>query len=192
MFYWIMRFLVFTATRFVYRLKISGAENIPADGAFILCSNHIHSFDPAMLVVASKRRMRFMAKKEIFSNPIKGYLFRLMGAFPVDRQAADLTSYRNAMNVLKSGGGLLIFSQGTRMQQLDIKGAKGGVALFGVKAQVPIVPAGISGKYRVFSRLNVCVGKPIYLEEYYGARLQSEQIDEIMTVIMHEVEKLVS
>lgn len=172
----------------VYPVKVSGVEHIPAEGAFILCSNHIHSYDPAVLALCIRhRQLRFMAKKEIFRNPVRKWFFGSMGAFPVDRKAADLPSYRNALKALKEGYGLLMFSQGTRMKELDINSAKGGVALFAVKANVPIIPAGIAGTYRPFSSLHVRFGAPIYLEEYYGKRLKSEQIDEIMVGIMSVV-----
>lgn len=188
--FWIARFIILVAARVVYRIKVSGAENIPEKGAFILCSNHIHSYDPAMLAISIKRQMRFMAKKELFRTRIKGGFFRAVGAFPVDREATDISSYRNAMKALNSGMGLLIFSQGTRMQTLNIKNVKGGVALFGVKSKAPIIPAGISGSYRLFSTLNIRFGQPITLEDYEG-RLKAEQVEEIMNEIMAEVEKLV-
>ena len=190
MFYWTVCFILSILARLRYRVKISGTEHIPAKGAFIMCSNHIHSYDPAMLAAFIKRRLVFMAKKELFYNPAKGWFFRKMGAFPVDRGAADITSYRNAMQALKSGMGLLIFSQGTKMQQLDIKSAKGGVALFGVKAKVPVIPAGISGSYRLFSPINIRFGPAISLEEHYGGKLKAEHIEVIMTKIMSQVEKL--
>ena len=188
--FWIARFLILVAARVVYRIKVSGAENIPEKGAFILCSNHIHSYDPAMLTISMKRQMRFMAKKELFETKVKGAFFRAVGAFPVNREATDMSSYRYAMNALKSGMGLLIFSQGTRMQTLNIKNVKGGVALFGVKSKAPIIPAGISGSYRLFSTLNIQFGQAITLEDY-GGRLKNEQVEEIMDKVMSEVEKLV-
>ena len=174
-----------------YRVNISGTEHIPQNGAFILCSNHIHSFDPAVLAIGMDRQLRFMAKKELFRNRILGRLFLAVGAFPVDREAADISSYRSAMQALKSGMGLLVFSQGTRMQKLNIKGAKGGVALFAVKSRAPIVPAGISGSYRAFSRLNVRFGPAITLDNYYDGPLKADRIEEIMSEVMSEVEKLV-
>ena len=191
MFYWTVCFILRVLARIRYRVRISGIENIPEDGAFILCSNHIHSYDPAMLAIFIKRQMCFMAKKELFKNPVKGWFFSKMGAFPVDRGAADIASYRRAMKALKSGMGLVIFSQGTRMQQIDINSAKGGVALFGVKAQVPIIPVGISGTYKTLSTINIKYGSAVSLEKYYGSGLKAEQIDEIMTGIMSKVEELV-
>ena len=191
MLYWFVRLILYFAACAVYRVKVKGVEHIPCEGAFILCSNHIHSFDPAMLAISIKRQMRFMAKKELFCNRVKGAFFRAMGAFPVDRGALDIASYRNAMKSLKSGMGLLVFCQGTRMQELNVKEAKGGVALFGVKSKAPIIPVGITGSYYPFSKLNICFGKAITLEDYYEQRLKSDQIEYIMAEIMSEIEKLV-
>ncbi|MCL2421011.1 MAG: 1-acyl-sn-glycerol-3-phosphate acyltransferase [Defluviitaleaceae bacterium] len=185
-------FIINIAAHIIYRIQVEGAEHIPQDGAFILCSNHIHSYDPAMLAISIKRQLRFMAKKELFRTKILGSFFRSVGAFPVDRGAADMTSYRTAMKELKSGMGLLVFSQGTRIQKLDIKGAKGGVALFAVKSKAPVIPAGISGSYRWFTKLNIRFGPAITLDDYYGGPLRAEQIDEIMAGIMAEVEKLIA
>lgn len=190
MFYRTVCKILYICSKLLYRINVSGAENIPDEGAFILCSNHIHSYDPALLAVNIKRQLRFMAKKELFRNKLKGAFFKKMGAFPVDRGAADISSYRIAMKELASGMGLLVFSQGTKMKTLDVNNAKGGVALFGVKSKAPIIPAGISGSYRIFSTLNVRFGKAITLDDYYGKRLKTEQIDKIMTYIMSEVEML--
>jgi len=191
MFYWFTIFILKVLTHIVYRFRVSGTENIPHEGAFILCGNHIHSYDPAMIAIPHKRQLRFMAKKELFKGGAKTWFFRQMGAFPVDRGKADISSYRAAMSALKSGMGLVIFSQGTRMQELDINSAKGGVALFGVKAQVPIIPVGINGTYKFRSVLSIRYGSPISLEEYYGSKLKADQIDEIVTNVMKEIEKLV-
>ena len=191
MFYWFVCGILSIAARIVYRYEVSGAENIPKEGAFILCSNHIHSYDPAMLAIATTRQLRFMAKKELFNKGLRSKFFRAMGAFPVDREAAGMASYRDAMQTLSSGMGLVVFSQGTRMQKLNISGAKGGVALFGVKSKAPIIPAGITGSYRPFSKLTVRFGKVITLDDYYDQRLKSEMIESIMSGIMSEVEKLV-
>lgn len=191
MFYWIVRFILSIGALIFYRVRVSGAENIPEKGAFILCSNHIHSWDPAFLAMNTQRQLRFMAKKELFERPIKGKFFKAMGAFPVHRDAADMASYRSSMKALAEGMGLVIFCQGTRMKELNISGAKGGVALFAVKGQVPIVPAGISGSYRFFTPIHVSFGESVTLEEYYDSRLKTEQIEEIMEGIMERVEKLI-
>jgi 1-acyl-sn-glycerol-3-phosphate acyltransferase len=189
-FYWFVCTVLYFASRIAYKVRISGTENIPKEGAFILCCNHIHSYDPAMFAINIKRRLNFMAKKELFRKRPGRWFFSKMGAFPVDRKATDMTSYRKAMEVLKSGRGLLIFSQGTRMQELNIKGAKGGVALFAVKGRVPVIPAGITCEYNFRDEMYVRFGKPISLEEYYNKRLKTEEIEIIMEGIMSEVEKL--
>ncbi|MCL2399213.1 MAG: 1-acyl-sn-glycerol-3-phosphate acyltransferase [Defluviitaleaceae bacterium] len=192
MVYWLVRFIAFCVFRVVYRIKVSGIENIPQEGAFILCSNHIHALDPVILATSIRRQLRIMAKKELFESRLLGGFLRAVGSFPVARNTADMSSYRNSIKSLKSGMGLLIFSQGTRLLELDIKNAKGGAALFAVKAKAPIIPAGIAGSYRFFSSLNIHFGKAIVLDQYYDEHLKTDQIETIMTGIMSEVEKLVT
>ncbi|MCL1999556.1 MAG: 1-acyl-sn-glycerol-3-phosphate acyltransferase [Turicibacter sp.] len=190
MMYVLVRFFLWVASKFVYRVRVTGRENIPKNGAFILCSNHIHSYDPAMLAINIKRKLRFMAKKELFQPKLKGIFFRSLGAFPVNRGEADITSYRIAMKALSAEMGLVVFSQGTRLQELDVKGAKGGVALFAIKSKSPILPVGISGNYKLFGTININFGKIITVETE-TTRVKTEQIEQIMEQVMLEVQKLI-
>jgi len=190
--YFIARFCVTLAMLFRFRLKVEGRENIPRQGAFVLCANHIHALDPLALAIAVPRRLSFMGKKELFANPLGGRFFRILGAFPVDRGGADMSAYRMAIKRLAAGHGLLVFSQGTRMQVLNIADTKGGAALFSVKAKVPVVPVGISSSYRWFAPVTVRFGAPVSLEAYHGARLASQQVDDIMQGLMAQVETLAS
>ena len=190
MLFWVARFVMWVLTHIMYRYKVTGTENIPEQGGFILCSNHMHSLDPAIHAIHIKRRMYFMGKKELFQNWATNIFFRGLGAFPVDRGTADLKSYKTAVNLLKNNQGLLIFIQGTRMKEVDIKDAKGGPALFALKTNIPIIPAGISATYKMFSKVHVCYGKAITLEKYQGQRIKSELIDEITALIMTDVQQL--
>ena len=190
MFYFLLRFVCLVGSRIYIFVKKNGAKNIPKKGNFIICSNHIHSWDPAVIAVSTRRTLRFMARKELLSNKFKSVFWRLMGAFPVDRSRADMSAYRNAIKVLNEGYGLVIFAQGTRMKEVDAKSAKGGVALFAHKSRAPIIPCGISGVYEPFSTISVNFGKPILLNEYYDKRLSSVDVDKIMFEVMSEVERL--
>jgi len=117
-------------------------------------------------------------------------LLKSVGAFPVDRAAADITAYKTAIKLLKNGEALLLFSQGTRRQTIDINDNKSGVAFFGIKAQAPIVPVGITGTYRVFSTIRIHFGEPISLEKYAGARLKAELLNEVTEETMRQIIKL--
>ncbi|MCL2216914.1 MAG: 1-acyl-sn-glycerol-3-phosphate acyltransferase [Defluviitaleaceae bacterium] len=188
MLYKVAKVIAWILVKILFRFKVTGMENIPKTGAFLLCANHLSLLDPIVLAVFMKRQPRFMAKKELFKFRPFGSLLRALGAFPVDRKAADMTAFRTAMSVLKSGDGLLIFSQGTRMKEFE--NAKGGVALFALKSGAQIVPAGIRGDYRLFSRMHIHVGKPICMEEHQGKKIKTELIEEVMADVVSRVSAL--
>jgi len=189
MFYRTCRFAAWIIGHIMYRFEVSGQENIPAEGAFLLCANHIHAFDPVVLGIFIKREPRFMAKKELFRGKFFNWFFTNFGAFPIDRKAAaDMAAYRTTMDILKKGNGLVMFSQGTRMK--DFENAKSGVAVFALKSGAPIVPAGISGTYRLFSKVRVHYGKPILMDEYAGEKVSTELVEKVMAEVTARVSEL--
>lgn len=188
MFYKFVVTLAKILTFIMYRTKVSGAENIPKDGAFLLCGNHISAYDPIILASISKRPLHFMAKKELFKFRPLGAFLKSVGAFPVDRKVADMQAYRHSMTLLKEGHGFLIFSQGTRMTDFD--NAKSGVAVFALKSGAPIVPVGITGPFRFRGKVEVHIGEPISMEKYHGQKVKSELVDEVMDTISQRVTAL--
>lgn len=188
MFYKFMRLVAILVSRIMYRFEVSGLENIPKTGAFILCGNHISAFDPIPLAAFSKRQLRIMAKQELFKFRPLGMFLRALGAFPVNRKTADMAAYRQTMNILKNGEGFLIFSQGTRMK--DFENAKSGVAVFALKSGAPIIPVGITGPFRFRRKIHIHIGKAISMEAYQGQRVKSEQVEEVMDTLAKRITKL--
>lgn len=183
------RMLAWIIGHIIYRFEVTGRENIPKDGAFLLCSNHIHALDPIAFAIFMKRCPRFMAKKELFKGRVLGWFLRSFGAFPLDREAAaDMQAYRTTMDALKNGHGLILFSQGTRMKDFD--NAKSGVAVFALKSGAPIIPAGIRASYRLFSKIHVHYGEPIYMDEYAGKKVKTELVEKVMKIVVERVSAL--
>jgi len=174
----------------IYRIRVSGREHIPKDGKVIICSNHIHGMDCILLAIFCKRQVFYMGKKELFERPILGPLLRRIGAFPVDRGATDMKAYRHALNILKEDKQLGIFSQGTRAE--DFENVKSGVAVFALKSGAPILPVGIKGNYRPFTKMRVQFGEPIPMTQYEGQKVKSELVDEIMEEVVCRVSALSS
>ena len=137
-------------------LEVHGREHVPPPGTpLVIAANHRANIDPFMVARALPpgRFVQFMAKKELFV-PIISWIISTGGSFPVDRSGNDLGAVRMAVRILKKGGTVGIFPQGTR----GGPALQGGVALIAAKARAPILPAGICREGR---RWIVRFGAPI-------------------------------
>lgn len=176
MLYRILVTILYPIFMLLYRIKVTGRENIPK-GAAMLCANHTSMLDPVLIAVGitPKHKLNFMSKKEIFENKLLGAFFRAVGAFPVDRDAADLATIRTSISILKNGGKLLIFPEGTRMKgaRMEASEVKTGVAMIAMRADVPIVPIYLSSEQKMFHKTVVSIGKPIIPERREGSNSEN-------------------
>jgi 1-acyl-sn-glycerol-3-phosphate acyltransferase len=169
-----VRFLLWLLTRCV----VSGLENVPSDGPFLLVSNHLSMLDPPCLGALLPRRIAFMAKEEAFRDPLLGPIVKWYGAFAVKRGQADRQALRTAIAILKSGGVVGMFPEGHRSKTGRLNKAYAGSALVAHMAEVPILPVAISGTERIKSPLSLLsrpavtlrVGEPFTLERNEGGR----------------------
>lgn len=175
---------------FVFRLKFIGRENIPEEGGVITAFNHTSNWDPVIAALSCKRHMCFMAKEDLFKNPVFGGLIKKLGAFPVKRGRGDIGAIKAALNILRDGRVMLMFPEGHRIKDGREVKAKPGVALIAQMAKVPVVPVCISGTYKWMHRITVTYGKPVSLEEYYGKKLEQEQIQSIADGILDNIREL--
>lgn len=159
---------IFWPLRIIFALKhpvlrVHGKENIPA-GAAIVCCNHSAFSDPIWVMFAAhpKRIFRTMAKKELFSHKILGFLITKVGAFPVDRSTSDINAVKTSMQILKSGDKLLIFPEGTRIRKGKTSAPHGGAVMIAARMGVPIVPVYLSTDKRIFRPLDVVFGEPYH------------------------------
>lgn len=152
MFYSILRSLVRIILRVAFRFSVSGVENIPATGGVIIAPNHISNLDPPVIGCAlpDNRRIRFMAKIELFQNAAVRWVVTALGAFPVRRGMADRTAIRTAIAFLEQGGTVGIFPEGTRSKTGVIGRAEPGLGMIAVKAGVPVVPVAVTGTNKLF------------------------------------------
>ncbi len=156
--------------------RVDGLENIPAEGGFVLCSNHCSNRDPFMLAVPVKNRfLHFMAKIELFKwKPVAAFI-RALGGFPVDRGHSDLNAVRTALQLVGQGHALAIFPQGTRVRNNSRTPMLEGVSMIALRANAPVIPAYIGGPYRLFRRMQIRFGKPVDLSDF-GRRMNSETL----------------
>lgn len=142
-------------------LEVHGLENIPDQGGAVIVANHVSLLDPVVLGCSIKRPIHFMAKAELFKNPFLNWLFSKLYAFPVRRGVADREAIRTAIQRLELGNLLGVFPEGTRSKELQE--IHNGAALFGLKANVPIIPVYMHNtdflKFR--RKISVYIGQPI-------------------------------
>ena len=145
MFYRFIRALIRFFYRILFRIKAEGLEHIPQEGGVLLCSNHISNLDPPMVGILIKRQVRFMAKEELFHAPVLGPIIARLGAFPVKRGGISKESIRTALTILREGGIMGIFPEGTRNSQAAV--AKRGAATFALRSDAAVIPAAIIGNF---------------------------------------------
>jgi 1-acyl-sn-glycerol-3-phosphate acyltransferase len=153
-----------------FDLKVFGIKNVPRTGGALIVSNHQSFLDPALLGGRLPRPMSYMAKSELFENPVLSWLIRSLGAFPVRQGAGDIRAIKETVHRLQEGRILNIFPEGSRTETGAIMPMEPGVALVVRKAGVPIVPAAIIGSYqawpkgkRIFRRhpIRIVYGPPL-------------------------------
>ncbi len=170
----------------VYRPKVNGRENIPEEGGCLICPNHVHALDSAVILTTMKRKINFMAKEELFKNGFIRFLANVFGIFPVKRGGRDLEAIKTSLKLLKNGEMLCMFPEGTRRGLEKGVKPKSGAILIAIKAGVPIIPCGVQGSFRPFTKVKLNYGKPIYLAKDIDIQ-DKKVVEELMKHVMDEV-----
>ncbi len=192
-FYVIGRLLLIPIFKLLFFYKVNGKENVPREGSYIICSNHMSNYDPVLLAITQKRQINYMAKAELFKNPFFGWIIRRMGAFPVHRGAGDGKAINEAENVLKEGKILGIFIEGTRSKTGEFLRPKSGAAIIAQKMNVPVIPVCITPKnkkIKIFQRVTISWGKPMTPEQLNLTDGGGEAYRAASRQIMGEIKKL--
>lgn len=172
----------------VMPIRTVGMENVPEEGGVLLCCNHISNLDPMTMGIKLKRKVKFMAKAELFGVPVLGWLVRQLGAFPVKRGGVGKESIKTALGILRSGEVMGIFPEGTRNTDSGV--AKKGAAHFALRSGAAVVPVAIKGEYKLFRRITVIYGESIDLSAFAGAG--SDQLEAVTDVIMERIRGMVA
>jgi len=162
----------------LFRLREEGRENLPAEGGYVLASNHVSNFDPWPLGLPlwPRRFLRFMAKSELYWWPLR-YLLNAAGAFPVRRGQGDVQAIETAVRLARAGNVVAMFPEGTRRRKGLVKRhearPRSGAARIALEAGVPLVPAAVKGtdSLRRFAQLRVAYGEPLDLDDLRGREL---------------------
>jgi 1-acyl-sn-glycerol-3-phosphate acyltransferase len=184
--YFLVRLLLVPVLRLWFRMHIAGAQNIPASGAAIIAPNHKSFFDSFFVALATKRHLRFMGKTELFEGRAGRLLVRL-GAFPVRRGESDADALETARTILRQGGLLALFPEGTRVRDPATLGSpRRGAGRLAIEAGAPLIPAAISGTERLFwmgwlpkpKRVQVSFAEPIEVRDLEATREAAAELVE--------------
>ncbi|APU39212.1 lysophospholipid acyltransferase family protein [Streptomyces sp. TN58] len=189
--------------RLLFRPRIEGLENIPAEGAAIVAGNHLSFSDHFLMPAILARRITFLAKAEYFTGPgIKGRLtaafFRSAGQIPVDRSGKDAgqAALREGLGVLAKGELLGIYPEGTRSHDGRLYKGKVGVAAMALGAGVPVVPCAMVGTFEIqppgkripkIRRVTIRFGEPLNFSRYAGMEGERTVLRAVTDEIMYEI-----
>lgn len=186
--------------RYCNGLQVSGTQNVPREGPFLLACNHASFLDPPVFAAACPRELHFFARNTLWKGAF-GTLISNLNAIPIDRDGErDLQAFRRVFATLDKGGALLVFPEGTRTPDGELHTGKKGVGMIACRAGAPVVPARIFGSYEMWSRhrktpklsasLGVSFGPPIESETYDPGKRDTDRYETAAKCIMAGIAKL--
>ncbi|MER5929129.1 lysophospholipid acyltransferase family protein [Streptomyces sp. NPDC002054] len=207
MFYHVLKHVLLgPLLRLLFRPRIEGLENIPADGAAIVAGNHLSFSDHFLMPAILKRRITFLAKAEYFTGKgPKGRLtaafFRSAGQIPVDRSGkeAGRAAIREGLGVLARGELLGIYPEGTRSHDGRLYKGKVGVAAMALGAGVPVIPCAMVGTFEIqppgqvvpkIRRVTIRFGRPLDFSRYAGLEGEKAVLRAVTDEIMYKIHAL--
>lgn len=175
--------------KLLFRLEASGLEHIPAQGGVLLCSNHISLLDPPTIGILLKRKVHFMAKKELFDILGFGWLIKQLGAFPVKRGGVSKESIKTSLTLLRDGHVMGIFPEGHRVKGEEEGIGKRGAATFALRSDAAVIPVAIIGNYKLFRKMKVVYGAAVDLSAYKGSK-DPDAAESATELIMSRIREL--
>lgn len=187
------RFVLLVILKLFFGFKVTGQENIPSKGGFILAANHVSYLDPVAVGSSCYRTVHFMARDNLFEIPLLKPWLKAVGVIPLKRDSADLSAIKKSLQILRRGEGLALFPEGTRRTgENKYLNPEPGVGFLAAKGGVPVIPAFVSGTDKAMPRqahslrlakIRVRLGKEIFIER--GVPYQ-----DISDLIMANIKKL--
>ncbi len=162
------RLVLTLPTILLYRVRGVGVKNVPRKGPLVLAPNHFSQMDHFFVGVYLRRKIRFMAKSQMFGPPVLTYIYKHGGVFPIRRGHHDEEAFKTAYEILRQEGMLLVYAEGGRSRSGEMGTPKPGIGRIALESGVPIVPVAIHGSARVrgwkrlrFPQVTVEFGEPV-------------------------------
>jgi len=198
--YRFLRVLVHAINRLAFRTTVEGRDLVPVDGPVIIAPVHRSFIDFFVASEVTDRKLHYMAKDSLFTNPRFGRFLLSVGAFPVHRQSADREALRRAQRVLDAGEVLVQFPEGERRSGPVVEGLHEGVAFLAARTGATIVPVGIGGSATVMPkgkriprprRIHLVVGRPIAAPaRTEGGRVPRQRLQQLTAELTESIQEL--
>ncbi len=173
--YWIVRALFQPFFHIYFRMSRIGREHIPVDGPVIFAANHRSFLDPFVIACMSRRPLYYVAKKELFAHRLTAWFLNSLGAFPINRGAADQDAMATAREILQRGDSVLIFPEGTRTRPGTLGAPKRGVGRLALETGAPVIPIAVIGTETIRRGWRI---RPHKVSIRAGAPLRFPKVDE--------------
>ena len=181
--YWPVRWVVKPAILVYFRLRRLGTEHIP-EGGVILASNHRSFLDPFAIGCCLGRPIYFVAKQELFKNPMLGWILNCLGAFPIKRGASDDESVATSLALLERGQAVVIFPEGTRIRTGSLGSPRRGVGRLALQSGKPVVPIAVTNSERARRGWRI---RPVRVHLRFGPALTFPRVDDPSPFLAGEV-----
>jgi len=197
LFYRVAHAVVLTPFKLIFRVRVHGREKVPRSGAFVVAPSHRSLMDIFFTAYVTTRRIRFMAKRELFAKRFLAWLLTAGGGFPVDRGSTDRAALRAAQQALEGGEPVAVFPEGTRHHGPEIGPLFDGAAYLAARLGVPILPVAIGGSEEILPsgkvlprlrRVAIVIGEPILPPRHEG-RVRRAEVAQMTEQLRVELQK---
>ena len=200
--YWVLKAVLTPVLRFLFRVRVEGADNVPPSGAAILAGNHLSFSDSIFLPMVLRRRITFVAKAEYFEDPKTAWFFRAVGQIPIKREGGSAAegALAAARDVLGGGGLFGIYPEGTRSPDGRLYRGHTGVARLALQGRVPVLAVAMVGtreaqpigqvKPNFFMPITVRISRPMTFERFYDRPEDPLALRQVTDEIMFELREL--
>jgi 1-acyl-sn-glycerol-3-phosphate acyltransferase len=186
-----------------FSIRTEGMKNVPKEGPALLIANHQSFFDPALVGVAARRHLCYLARKTLFRIPAFASYIRSVNAVPVDHEGIGVEGMKAVLQQLQAGRAVVVFPEGTRTSDGALQPIRPGVVLLIKRAKAPVVPVGIAGAFEAWPRcrplpmpaplflpatkgtLAVSIGRPLD-----GGKLAQLPREQLLTTLFAELTRV--
>ena len=158
-----------------FRWHVYNAERFPLEGGVILASNHASFLDPPLIGAGLQRGINYLAREDLFSMPVIGWVLHQWQVVPVDRDGGGAVGLRAILSRLLAGGAIILFPEGTRTHDGKMQPVRSGIGLTVIKSTVPVVPVRVFGMFEACGR-HLRLPRPYRVAVKYGQPMRFERL----------------